>query len=217
MIVKKKNNSIKFFLDARHLNSNTDQSSKSWPLGPLETQHGRASYEKSISAIVSMYPYAHTTLDDKTFKLTAFSSGDKVLLSLESFMSLKVFQTILLNKCLSFSKIWSTKDLNWFIMIILYLCHVPNHISCWISDNFMILLMHEIWSWFLKNRFSCFFLENNFGQKDGLNTIKPFQSKIAAIHKLTSQTTKIEPMRLIGSMNIYSTVFDKIHVKMKPP
>ena len=33
----KKNDSIKNVLDARHLNSNTDQSSESWPMEPLAT------------------------------------------------------------------------------------------------------------------------------------------------------------------------------------
>ena len=38
----KKNDSEKIVLDARHLNSDTDPLSKSWPLEPLATQFVRA-------------------------------------------------------------------------------------------------------------------------------------------------------------------------------
>ena len=51
----------------------------------------------------------------------------------------------------------------------------------------------------------------------GFNTIRAILSKIAAIHKIPSPMTKIEPMRSIGSMNFYSNFIDKIHVIIKPP
>ena len=49
-----------------------------------------------------------------------------------------------------------------------------------------------------------------------LNTIKSIQSEIAAIHKNSFLTTKIELMWLNGLMNFYSNFFDKQHVIMKP-
>ena len=40
-----------------------------------------------------MYAYAHAILDDEPIKLTRFPSVDKLLLSTEVFMSLKIFQS----------------------------------------------------------------------------------------------------------------------------
>ena len=42
LIIIKKKDSIKVVLEARHLSSNTDQSSESRPLEPLETQPAKA-------------------------------------------------------------------------------------------------------------------------------------------------------------------------------
>ena len=41
----------------------------------------------------------------------------------------------------------------------------------------------------------------NYGQEVGFNTIKPFESKIAAIHKSLSRTTKNYLMRFIGPLD----------------
>ena len=71
-----------------HLNSNTDQSSESWPLEPLATQLARAD-TKYKSAIDLMYAYAHATLDEETIKLTGFSSGDRLFAFLRGFYGLK--------------------------------------------------------------------------------------------------------------------------------
>ena len=88
LIIIKKNDSIKIVLDARHLNSNTDQSSESWPLEPLATQLARAD-KKYKSAIDLMYAYAHATLDEETIKLTGFSSGDRLFAFIRDFYGLK--------------------------------------------------------------------------------------------------------------------------------
>ena len=46
--------------------------------------------------------------------------------------------------------------------------------------------------------------------------IKPFPTKIVALHKIFSPTTKIELMKFIGSTNFYSKVTHKLHVSMNP-
>ena len=51
LIVIKKNDTIKNVLDARHLNSNTDQSSESWPLEPPATQLAQADKNKNLQLI----------------------------------------------------------------------------------------------------------------------------------------------------------------------
>ena len=71
-----KGDTFKVVLDARHLNSNTDQSFESWPIEHIDPQLARAN-EKFKSAIDLMYAYAHAPLDEETITLTSLSSGDK--------------------------------------------------------------------------------------------------------------------------------------------
>ena len=77
LIIIPKGDTIKCVLDARHLNSNTEQSDESWPIEHLAPQLAHAN-KKYKSAIDLMYAYAHATLDEETIKLTSFSSGDKL-------------------------------------------------------------------------------------------------------------------------------------------
>ena len=81
-------NSIEYVLDARHLNSNTEQSDESWPIEPLAPQLARAN-EKYKCAIDLLYVYAHTPLDEETIKLTSFSSGDTLFAFIRGFYGLK--------------------------------------------------------------------------------------------------------------------------------
>ena len=76
LIIMPKGDTIKCLLDARHLNSNTEQSDESGPIEPLAPQLARAN-KKYKSAIDLMYAYAQTPLDEDTIKLTSFCSGDK--------------------------------------------------------------------------------------------------------------------------------------------
>ena len=76
LIIIPKGDIIKCVLDARHLNSNTEQSDEGWPIEPLAPQLVRAN-KKYKCAIDLMYAYAHTPLDEETIKLTSFSSGNK--------------------------------------------------------------------------------------------------------------------------------------------
>ena len=83
-----KGDAIKVVLDARHLNSNTNQELESWPIEPLAPQLARAN-KKYKSTIDLMYAYAHTPLDEETIKLTGFSSGDKLYAFIRGFYGLK--------------------------------------------------------------------------------------------------------------------------------
>ena len=88
LIIISKGDTIKCVLDARHLNSNTEQSDESWPIEPLAPQLARAN-KKYKSAIDLMYAYAHTPLDEDTIKLTSFSSGDQLFAFIRGFYGLK--------------------------------------------------------------------------------------------------------------------------------
>ena len=87
-IIIKKGDAIKVVLDARHLNSNTDQELQSWPIELLAPQSARAN-KKYKSIIDLMHAYAHTPLDGETIKLTGFSSGDKLYTFIRGFYGLK--------------------------------------------------------------------------------------------------------------------------------
>ena len=87
LIIIPKGDSIECSLNARHLNSNTEQSDESWSIEPLPPQLPRA----NKCAIDPIYAYAYIPLDEETIKLTSFSSGDKLLLS-EAFTVLNDFQ-----------------------------------------------------------------------------------------------------------------------------
>ena len=59
LIIIPKGDTMKNVLDARHLNSNTNQEFESWPNEPLAPQIARAN-KKYKSTIDLMYAYAHT-------------------------------------------------------------------------------------------------------------------------------------------------------------
>ena len=88
LIILKMNDSNYLFSDARLLNINTDQPSLSRPLEPLATQLAIAN-KKNKAANDLIFVYAHTTLDEKTFILTGFSPGDKLLAFIRSCHGLK--------------------------------------------------------------------------------------------------------------------------------
>ena len=88
----KENDSFKIVLDARYLNSNTDnsyQSSEFLPLEPLATQLAWAN-KNYKSAIDLMYAIAQATLNRKTNKLTAFSSVEQISAFKRGIYGLKV-------------------------------------------------------------------------------------------------------------------------------
>ena len=60
VLILKTIDSIKIVLVARHLNSNTDQSSESWPLEPSATQLAMTINDYKY-AIDPMYAYARAT------------------------------------------------------------------------------------------------------------------------------------------------------------
>ena len=54
------------------------------------------------------------------------------------------------------------------------------------------------------------------GHEIGYNTIKPFHSKFAAIHKIPSPTGKVALMSFIGALNFDTKVIEKLHINLEP-
>ena len=75
-------------LNARHLNSNREQSDDSWTFEPLAPQLARTNKNYKCATDI-MYAYAHTPLDEDTIKLTSFSSGDKLFAFIRGFNGLE--------------------------------------------------------------------------------------------------------------------------------
>ena len=116
-------------MDARHLNSNTDQSSESWPLEPLATELARSN-KKFKAAIDLMYAYAHATLDDEIFELTGLSSGHKTFPFIGRFYGLKGLRNFFRQQMSLYVKNLIRQTLK--------------HRCCNLSNNFMMLLIKKI-------------------------------------------------------------------------
>ena len=178
LIIIPKGDTIKCVIDARHLNSNTEQSDESWPLAP---QLARAN-KKYKSAIDLMYAYAHTPLDEDTIKLTSFSSGDKLFAFIRGFYGLKGLPNFFTKQMSTFFKTLIEQGFALvYIDDILLLSDSKEHMFQLIEQlhiistkNNLKLAPEKSFFMLLKVKF--------LGHEIGYNTIKPIHSKIAAIH-----------------------------------
>ena len=91
---------------------------------------------------------------------------------------------------------------------------IPNHICCNLSNKFMMLLFKNL-ELAAEKHFSKLLSVRIFALIVGFKSIKPYQSEVAAIHKTSSLTTRIELLRFIGSMVFYSKNIDKFHNELK--
>ena len=215
LIIIPKGDTIKCVLDARHLNSNTEQSDESWPIEPPAPQLARAN-KKYKSAIDLMYAYAHTPLDEDTIKLSSFSSGDKLFASIRGFYGLKGLPNFF------------TKPMSTFFKTLIEqgfaLLYIDDILLLSDSKEHMFQLIEQLHNISTKNNLKLapeksFFmlLKVNFlGHEIGYKTIKPIHSKIAAIHKIPSLTGKVALMSFIGALNFYTKFIEKLHTNLKP-
>ena len=215
LIIIRKGDTTKCVLDARHLNSNTEQSDESWPIEPLAPQLARAN-KKYKCSIDLMYAYAHTPLDEETIKLTSFSSGDKLFAFIRGFYDLKGLPKFFSKQLSTFFKTLIEQG---FALVylddILLLSNSKEHTFQLIEQlhiistkNNLKLAPEKSFFMFLKVKF--------LGHEIGYNTIKPIHSKIAAIHKIPSPTGKVNLMCFIGALNFYPKFIKKLHISLKP-
>ena len=193
----------------RQLNSKTEQSDEAWPIKPLAPQLARAK-KKYKCAIDLMYAYAHTPIDEETIKLTGFSSNDNSLHSLEVFMDLKDYQTSCFFRSLreqgfalvhidSILLLSNSKEHMFQLGEQLHIISINQNLKLAPGESFFMLL---------KIKF--------LGHETGYNTIKPMHSKVDAIHKIPSPTSKVALLSFIGALNFYTKVIEKIHINLKP-
>ena len=208
LIIVPKGDTIKCILDARHLNSNTEQFDEFWLIEPLAPQLARAN-KNYKSAIDLMYAYAHTPLDEDTIKLTSFSSGDKLFAFIRGFYGLKGLPKFFTKQMSTFFKTLIEQGFALvYIDDILLLSDCKEHMFQLIEQLYIISTKNNIklppeksFFMLLKVKF--------LGHEIGYNTIKPIHSKIAAIHKVAL-------MSFIGALNFYTKFNDKLHINLKP-
>ena len=215
LIIIPKGDTINCVLDARHLNSNTEQSDEFWPIEPLAPQLARAN-KKYKSAIDLMYAYAHTPLDEDTIKLTSFSSGDKFFAFIRGFYGLKGLPNFFTKQMSTFFKSLIEQG---FALV-----YIDDILLLSDSKEHMFQLIEQLHIFSTKKNLKLapeksFFmlLKVKFlGHEIGYNTIKPIHSKIAAIHKIPSPTGKVALMSFIGALNFYTKFIEKLHINLKP-
>ena len=215
LIIIPKGDTIKCVIDARHLNSNTEQSDESWPIEPLAPQSARPN-KKYNSAIDLMYAYAHTPLDEDTINFTSFSSGDKLFAFIRGFYGLKGLPNFF------------TKQLSTIFKTVIEqgcaLVYIDDTLLLSDSKEHMFQLIEQLHIISTKNnlklapeKFFFMLLKVKFlGHEIGYNTIKPIHSKIAAIHKIPSPTGKVALMSFIGDLNFYTKFIEKLYINLKP-
>ena len=215
LIIIPKGDTIKCVLDARHLNSNTEQSDESWPIEPLAPQLARAN-KKYKFAIDLMYAYAYTPLDENTIKLTRFSSGDKLFAFIRRFYGLKGLPNFFTKQMSTFFKTLIEQGFALvYIDDILLLSDSKEHMFQLIEQLHLISTKHNL-KLAPEKSFFMLLKVKFLGHEIGYNTIKPVHSKIAAIHKILSPTGKVALMSFIGALNFYTTFIEKLHINLKP-
>ena len=188
-----KGDAIKVVLDARHLNSNTNQEFESWPIEPLAPQLARANKKfKSINDL--MYTYAHTPLDEETIKLTGFSSGDKVYAFIRGFYGLKGLPNFFTKQMSTFFRplIDKRSALVYFDDILLLADEKPEMFE--LIKELHILATRENLKLAPEKSFYMLLIMNLLGHEIRNNTIKPIPSKIEAIKRIPSQKEKRDVM-----------------------
>ena len=209
LIIIPKGDTIKCVLDARHLNSNTEQSDESWPIEPLAPQSARAN-KMYKSAIDLMYAYAHTPLDENTVKLTSFSSRDKIFAFIRGFHGLKGLPNFFTEQMSTFFKTLIEQG---FVLVyiddILLLSDSKEHMFQLIEQLHIISTKNNL-KLAPEKSFFLLFKVKFLGHENGFNTIKPIHSKIAASHKIPSPTGKVALMSFIGALN-FKTFYDLLH------
>ena len=215
LIIISKGDTIKCVLDARHLNSNTEQSDESWPFEPLAPQLARAN-KKYKSAIDLMYAYAHTLLDEDTIKLTSFSSGDKLFAFIRGFYGLKGLPNFFTKQMSTFFKTLIEQGFALvYIGDILLLSDSKEHMFQLIEQLHIIITKNSL-KLAPEKSFFMLLKVKLLGHEIGYNTVKPIHSKTAAIHKIPSPTGKVAPMSFIGALNFYTKFIEKLHINLKP-
>ena len=190
---------IKCVLDARHLNSNTAQSDESWPIEYFAPQSARAN-KKYKCATDLMYVYAHTPLDEETFKRSSFPSGYKLFAFIRGFYGLKGLPNFFTKQMSTFFKFLIEQgfalvfvdDIRLLSISKEHIFQLIEQLHIIITKNNLKLAPEKSFFMLLKVKF--------LGHEIGKTTIKRIHSKIAATHKIPSPAGKVALMSFNGAI-----------------
>ena len=163
-----------------------------------------------------MYAYAQTPLDERTIKLTSFSTDDKLFAFIRDFYGLKGLPSFFTKQMSTIFKTRIEQGLALVnIDVILLLSNSKEHMFQLIEQLHIIRAKNNLK--LAPQKFFFMLLKVKFlGHEIGYNTIKPISSKTAVIHKIPSPTGKIALMSFIGALNFYTNFFEKIQINLKP-
>ena len=172
--------------------------------------------KKYKCAIVSLYAYAHTPLDEETIKLTSFSSGDKLFAFISCFYRVKGLPNFFTKQMSSLFKALIEQGFTLvYIDDILLLSDSKEQMFQLIEQLRTISTKHNLNLAPVKSFFML--LKVKFlGHEIGYNTINSIHSKVDAIHKIPSPTSKVAVMSFIGALNFYTKFIEKLHINLKP-
>ena len=159
-----------------------------------------------------MYAYAHTPFDEETIKPFSLSSGDKPFAFLHS---KEVLWTKRITKLLYKTNVFFFKTFTEQGFALVYIDAILLLSNC---NEHMFQLDEQLHTTSTKHNLKLapeksFFilLKVKFlGQEIGYNTIKPIYSKIDAIFKFPSPTSKVALMSFIGALKFYTKFIEKL-------
>ena len=170
------------------------------PFEPLAPQLAPRENKKYKCAIDLAYAYALTPLDEETFKLTSFSSCDKLPVffpkQMSNFIETLIEQglaLVFIDEILLFS---NSKE---HMFQQLHANSTKNNLKLAPEKKIFMLPKLKI-----------------LGHGIGYNTIRPIHSNFAVNHNIPSPTGKVVLMSFIDALNFYTNVFEKLHTNLKP-
>ena len=149
-------------------------------------------------------------------KLTSCPSGDKLFAFIKGFYGLKGLPNFFTKQMSSFLKTLIEQGFALvFIDDILLLSNSKEHMFQLIEQLHLISTKHNL-KLAPEKSFFMLLKVTFLGHEIGYSTIKPIHSKVDAIPKFPSPTSKVALMSFIGALNVYTKIIEKLHINFKP-
>ena len=163
-----------------------------------------------------MYAYAHTPLDEETYKLTGFSSGDKLYAFIRGFYGLKALPNFFTKQMSTFFRPLIDKRSALVYIDDILLLADENQEMLKLIKELHIIATRENLKLASEKSFYMLLKVKFLGHEIGNNTIKPIPSKIEAIKRIPSPKEKKDVMQFLGSVNFFSKFIEKLLINLKP-
>ncbi len=216
VILIQKGETLKLVIDARYLNSITDNSTYTWPLEPLQCLLDRI-HGKYFSTIDMSCAYHQIPLGEETQNLVSFVLGGLQYTFKRGFYGLSglpnFFSRVMMQ---SFRPMIENRSVLTYLDDLLAMADNKDEMFT-LLDEFHILLRKSGMkaapdkSFFFKKRVQYL---GHMISEDGT---APIQKRVEALQKLKSPENKRDLMRIVGALNFYAKYIDgPVYVMMKP-